>query len=79
MWEVRYHIPNVKILRILGVSKRIFGKPGGARLPQAPPVATPMLLHSLGGAGCWRAFQNRGVPKISKAFSKMKGAPETRR
>ena len=35
---------DVKILMNLVVLKRAFGKIGGARLPQATPVATPLYL-----------------------------------
>ena len=45
--EGRHDTANVKILRNLGEPKRVFGEPGGARLPQAPPVATPLLKPPL--------------------------------
>ena len=47
LWEIRHRRANVRIfrhpLRNLGMSKRVFGESGGARLTQTLPVATPLL------------------------------------
>ena len=40
----RHHRAYVKILRELGMPKRLYGEPGGTQLPQAPPVATPLVI-----------------------------------
>ena len=38
---------NIMILRDLGVPKRTFAEHGAARLPQAPPGATHLILTAI--------------------------------
>ena len=58
MWEGRHHRVNGKILWNLGEPESVFGEPGGARLPQAPSVATPLDLPG----------QHRDLPGQHTAF-----------
>ena len=70
-WEGRHHRANVKILRNLGVSKRVFGESGGARLPQAPPVVTLLQIY---GVKLCRILQRIIVLILILLLSKLLGA-----